>query len=73
VTLYNAVALMRAALAVHHGATPVDEDVSGYYIGADLATTTRDMLIAIPQAHWDAFETMPAAAFAAVMVMLAGR
>jgi len=30
------------------------------------------MLIAIPPAHWDAFETMPAAAFAAVMVMLAG-
>ena len=26
VTLYNAVALTRAALAVHHGATPVDED-----------------------------------------------
>jgi hypothetical protein len=72
VTLYNAVALMRAALAVHHGATPVDEDVSGYYIGADLATTTRGMLIAIPPAHWDAFETMPAPAFAAVMVMLAG-
>ncbi len=72
VTLYNAVALMRAALAVHHGATPVDEDVSGYYIGADLETTTRGMLIAIPPAHWDAFETMPAAAFAAVMVMLAG-
>ena len=72
VTLYNAVALMRAALAVHHGATPVDEDVSGYYVAADLATTTRGMLIAVPPAHWDAFETMPAAAFAAVMVMLAG-
>jgi len=72
VTLYNAVALMRAALAVHHGATPVEEDVSGYYIAADLATTTRGMLIAIPPAHWDPFETMPAAAFAAVMVMLAG-
>jgi hypothetical protein len=72
VTLYNAVALMRAALAVHHGATPVDEDVSGYYIGADLATTTRGMLIAIPPSHWDTFETMPAAPFAAAMVMLAG-
>jgi hypothetical protein len=72
VTLYNAVALMRAALAVHHGATPVDEDVSGYYVGADVATTTRGMLIAIPPAHWDAFETMPAAAFAAGLVALAG-
>ena len=49
VTLYNAVALVKAALAVHHGATPVDEDVSGYYIAADLATTTRGMLIAIPR------------------------
>ena len=41
VTLYNAVALMKAALAVHHGATPVDEDVSGYYVAAELATTAR--------------------------------
>jgi IS4 transposase len=72
VTLYNALALMRAALAVHHGATPVDEDVSGYYIAAELATTTRGMLIAIPPAHWDPFEQMPAAAFAAEIVALAG-
>ena len=72
VTLYNAVALMRAALAAHHGATPVDEDVSGYYVAAELATTTRGMLIAIAPHHWDPFETMPPTAFAAEMVALAG-
>ena len=71
VTLYNAVALMRAALAARHGDAVADEDVSGYYVAADIATTTRGMLIAIPPAHWDAFEAMPAAAFAAAMVSLA--
>ena len=72
VTLYNAVALVKAALAVHHGATPVDEDVSGYYVAAELATTTRGMLIAIAPHHWDPFETMPPTTFAAEMVALAG-
>ena len=72
VTLYNAVALMRAALAACHGDAVADEDVSGYYVAADIAATTKGMLIAIPPQHWDAFETMPAAAFAAVLVSLAG-
>ena len=72
VTLYNAVALVKAALAAHHGATPVDEDVSGYYVAAELATTTRGMLIAIAPHQWDPFETMPPTTFAAEMVALAG-
>ena len=73
VTLYNAVALMNAALAARHGDAVVDEDVSGYYVAADIAATTKGMLIAVPPHHWDAFETMPAAAFAAELVALAGR
>ena len=72
VTLYNAVALMRAALAARHGDAIADEDVSGYYVAADIATTTKGMLIAIPPHHWDPFEAMPAAAFAAELVSLAG-
>ena len=72
VTLYNAVALVKGALAACHGDAVADEDVSGYYIAADIAATTKGMLIAIAPPHWDAFETMPAAAFAAVMVSLAG-
>ena len=72
VTLYNAVALMRAALAARHGDAVADEDVSGSYVAADIAATTKGMLIAIPPHHWDAFETMPAAAFAAELVSLAG-
>jgi hypothetical protein len=72
VTLYNAVALMKGALAAHHGDAVADEDVSGYYIAADIATTTKGMLIAIGPSHWDQFERMPAAAFAAELVSLAG-
>ena len=58
-------------LATRHGDAVADEDVSGYYVAADIATTTKGMLIAIGPAHWDAFETMPAAAFAAELVSLA--
>ncbi len=72
VTLYNAVALTRPALAARHGDAVADEDVSGHYVAADIATTTKGMLIAILPAHSDPFETMPAAAFAAGMVALAG-
>ena len=71
VTLFNAVALVKAAPAACHGDAVADEDVSGYYIAADIATTTKGMLIAIGPAHWDPFEAMPARTFAAVMVSLA--
>jgi len=71
--LYNAVALMRAALRGAHGARKIEEEVSNYYIAAELETTSRGMMIAIPEAHWHVFGTMSPDDFVAVMLMLAGK
>jgi IS4 transposase len=71
--LYNAVALMRAALRGAHGAKKIEEEVSNYYIAAELETTSRGMLIAIPEKHWQVFTKMSQARFTVVMLMLAGK
>jgi IS4 transposase len=71
--LYNALSLMRAALAAAHGAQKVEREVSSYYIAAELETTPRGMMIAIPEENWEVFATMPPAEFIAVMLMLAGK
>ncbi len=71
--LYNAVSLMRAALAAAHGAQKVQKEVSSYYIAAELETTTRGMMIAVPLEHWAVFGTMPPEQFVTVMLMLAGK
>ena len=71
--LYNAVALMRAALRGAHGARKIEEEVSSYYIAAELETTSRGMMIAIPEEHWRVFGAMSPEDFVAVMLMLAGK
>ena len=69
--LYNAISLMQAALRAAHGAKQIEAEVSSYYIAAELETTSRGMMIAIPEEHWSVFGTMSQAEFAAVMIMLA--
>jgi IS4 transposase len=71
--IFNAVSLMKAALRGCHGAQKVEEEVSNYYIAAEIETTSRGMLIAISPEHWQPFETMPPTEFATVMLMLAGK
>lgn len=71
--LYNAVALMRAALRGAHGARKIEKEVSDYYIAAELETTSRGMMIAIPPEHWGVFGQMSPQEFVAVMLLLARR
>lgn len=71
--LYNAVALMRAALRGVHGTQKIEEELSDYYIAAELETTSRGMMIAIPEPHWGVFAKMSPEEFAAVMLMLAAK
>lgn len=71
--LYNAVSLMRAALRGAHGVEKIEQEVSNYYIAAELETTSRGMMIAIPDQHWSVFGKMSPAQFAAVLLMLAGK
>jgi hypothetical protein len=49
VVIYNAVGLMRSALRGAHGVQKVEQEVSDYYIAAELETTSRGMMIAIPE------------------------
>ena len=71
--VFNALSLMKAALRGRHGAEKIEAEVSNYYIAAELETTSRGMLLAIPQGRWRVFATMPTAEFVAVMLFLAGK
>jgi IS4 transposase len=71
--LYNAVSLLRAALRAAHGTQKVEQEVSSYYIAADLEAISRGMMIAVPEEHWGVFGQMPLEEFGAVLLMLAGK
>ena len=71
--IFNAISLMKAALRGQHGAQKIEEEVSNYYIAAELQTTSRGMLIAIPPHEWQVFARTTPGQFAAVMLMLAGK
>ena len=71
--LFNALSLLKAALRGSHGVQKVEQEVSNYYIAAELETTSRGMMIAIPAHHWRGFAEMSAARFVAVMLSLAGK
>ena len=71
--IFNAVSLLKAALRACHGAQKIEAEVSNYYIAAELETTSRGMLMAIPPKHWRIFATLGTAQFVAVMLMLAGK
>jgi hypothetical protein len=71
--IFNAISLMKAALRGCHGAEKVEEQVSNYYIAAELETTSRGMMIAIPLEHWQVFAVMTPAVFVKAMLMLGGK
>jgi len=73
VVIFNAISLLKAALRGCHGAEKVEEQVSNYYIAAELETTARGMMIAIPLEHWRVFAVMTPAAFVKAMLMLGGK
>lgn len=71
--IFNAIALMKAALRAAHGAEKVEAEVSNYYIAAEIETTWQGMMIAIPVEDWRIFATMEQKMFAEVMVMMAAQ
>ncbi|MGQ9651003.1 MAG: hypothetical protein ACUVXJ_12915 [Phycisphaerae bacterium] len=62
-----------AALRGAHGAHKIEQEVSDYYIAAELETTSRGMMIAIPQEHWDVFGQMSPEEFVDLMLLPARR
>lgn len=49
---YNLLRTMRAALARVHGVEKVEQEVSSYYLGAEIGATWRGMLVVIPDQAW---------------------
>jgi hypothetical protein len=69
---FNAVSLLKAALRAAHGAAPINETVSGYYLNLEIRGTYDGMMIAIPERHWQIFRTLSVREFAKALKELAG-
>jgi IS4 transposase len=68
----NLLGLIKGALRAAHGAEQAQE-VSGYYLGDEVAGTQRGMMIAIPAEHWAVFASVTAEQMAGVLRELAGK
>jgi IS4 transposase len=69
---YNLMGVVKGAVRAVHGAAAAEE-LSGYYLGDEVAGTRRGMLIAIPEEHWGIFQALTAAELAEVLRELAGK
>jgi len=70
---FNVLSVVKAALRSVYGVETIAEKLSGYYLADEIAGTYRGMLIAIPEAHWEVFGTMPTGQFVKVLKELAGK
>lgn len=68
---YNMVAVVMAALRSVHGAEPIDQELSLYYVANDIAQTYHGMMIAIPEDEWHVFRRMRPAEMVATLKELA--
>jgi Transposase DDE domain len=68
---YNMLAVVMAALRSVHGAQPIDQDLSLYYVANDIAQTSHGMMIAIPEEEWRVFSRMRPAEMVATLKELA--
>lgn len=69
---YNVLAVVRAALRAEHG-RDAEEQVSTYYLAAEIKGVYQGMMIALPAAEWEPFQRMSVAQLAAVLKTLARR
>jgi hypothetical protein len=68
---YNALQLIKASLGAVHGTETVERNVSGYYLGSEIASTYGGMMLAVPPKAWKMFGAMTVASFATVLKDLA--
>ena len=69
VTAYNILVIMRAALASATSSSvaqkeQAQENLSSYHLAVEVAATTPGMLVAVPEASWDALVRLPLKEFA---------
>ena len=72
VTAYNVMAVLKAAMRAAHGEKKVREEVSGYYMGLELASVLAGMMIVLPARQWEMHGEMPAGELAALLKEWAG-
>jgi hypothetical protein len=70
VACYNVLAAVQGAVRAAHGAQ-AEEQLSGYYVAAELSGTYRGMAIAVPEEDWAAFRTAGPAELAGMLTQLA--
>jgi IS4 transposase len=68
---YNGLQAVKASLGAAHGGETVEKKVSGYYLGAEIASTYGGMMLAIGPKHWKVFAKMSTASFAKALKDLA--
>lgn len=69
---YNALAIVKAAIASAHGPN-APSVLSHYYLAMEISEATDGMLIALPPPQWECFADMPPAEFAAHMHNVAAK
>lgn len=69
---YNALAIVKAAVAAAHGRDAVSS-LSHYYLALEISETTDGMLVALPPEEWECFATLPSAEFAAQLTAVAAK
>lgn len=67
---YNVLAVVRASLRAVHG-REAEEEVSTYYLAAEVKGVYQGMMIALPAVDWEPFRTMSLAQLAATLKALA--
>jgi hypothetical protein len=68
---YNAVSLVKTALAAAHGQQKVEREVSFYHLAREVAVTYRGMELAVAPEQWAIFVRMDAGEFAKTLLDLA--
>jgi hypothetical protein len=68
---YNILATIRAALGSVHGTGKVEAGLSDYYLVDEIQGLYRGMMISIPAAHWQVFETFSIEEMGSVLQHLA--
>jgi len=70
---YNILAVVKAALRCVHGIEKIEQELSGYYLANEIATTYRGMMIAIPPEQWGIFRQWSIPQLVEMLLQLAGK
>lgn len=70
---YNLLGIIKGALCTVHGETKLKDDISNYQLSAEISGVYRGMLIAVPPAEWEAFQTMTVPKLSQILLQLARR